>query len=368
VSTRPILLAAGLAAFLLVPPACRSTGTLDPRIYLQGRLEMDASSGGDSVRVTFLGTQGFLIKWRDRAVLTAPFYSNPPLLKLNEPIYVDEAEIERQLPGAWVADVEAILVGHSHYDHLMDVPYIALNKATKAKVYGSETMTRLLAPAFAGTDRLQSLSGKVDYRMCPGLAPCNKDNHGQEGEPVVVAGSGTTGTGVSVRALCSEHSPQFARLPTLWPGCRHQDDPALPSTAAGWVLGDTLAYLIDFVEDGRPVFRVYYQDSPTNRTLGYVHEGLSRKKPVDLDLLCAGAFDQVDDNPGGILRNTDPRYVLFGHWDDFFQVQSMGVRSLPATDVARLARRTQAALSAKPGEDRWWIPAPGAVFVFPVQP
>ncbi len=364
---RLFVIAAGLLAVLFV--ACRSTGTLDPRVYVQGRLEVDASSAGDSVRVTFLGTQGFLIQWRDRAVLTAPFYSNPPLAKLGKgPIYVDKAEIERQLPGAWVEDVEAILVGHSHYDHLMDVPYIALNKATKAKIYGSETMTRLLAPAFAGTDRLQSLSGKVDYRMCPGLAPCNDDNRGQEGEAVVVAGSGTSGTGVRVRALCSKHSPQFARWPPLWKGCLREDASTLPSTAAGWVLGDTLAYLIDFLDGGRPVFRIYYQDSPTNPTLGFVHESLPRAKPVDLDILCAGAFDQVDDNPGGVLRNTDPRYVLFGHWDDFFQVQSLGVMSLPATDLGQLARRAQGTLSAKPGGGRWWVPAPGAVMVFPVQP
>jgi hypothetical protein len=173
---------------------------------------------------------------------------------------------------------------------------------------------------------------------------------------------------VRVRALCSEHSAQFAGLGPLWEGCLSQDLPELPTRPADWPIGDTLAWLVDFLEDGRPVFRVYYQDSATHPTRGYLHPELLAERSVDLALLCAGAFNQVSDNPGGILRNTQARYVLFGHWDDFFRPQHRPFRSLPGHDFTDLAGRMAAVPGVPPFAGRFWFPAPGASFVFAVSP
>jgi phosphoribosyl 1,2-cyclic phosphodiesterase len=55
--------------------------------------------------------------------------------------------MDRQLAAgsAGLADVRAILVGHSHYDHLMDVPYIAMTKAKGRNHLRSQTMRHLLS-------------------------------------------------------------------------------------------------------------------------------------------------------------------------------------------------------------------------------
>ncbi|MFL5543984.1 MAG: hypothetical protein ACJ792_04730 [Gemmatimonadaceae bacterium] len=51
--------------------------------------------------------------------------------------------IDRFLPA--VADrASAILVGHGHYDHLLDVPYIATHRATSAFIYGGPSIRRML--------------------------------------------------------------------------------------------------------------------------------------------------------------------------------------------------------------------------------
>jgi len=360
------LCAAGVLALL----ACRSTGSLDPRLHFQSRGEVEAQPGNDRVRVTFLGTQGFLLERAGQAVLTAPLYSNPPLDRVlrNDPLRVDERLIDELLPASWVRDVSAILVGHAHYDHLMDVPYVARTKATSAVVYGSRTMAHLIASAFADRARLRSVSPVVDYRMCPGLEVCQGDNAGQAGAWIPVTGDPHTGPSVRVRALCSEHSAQFAGLGPLWKGCLREDRPELPSRAEDWPIGDTLAWLVDFLQDGKPVFRVYYQDSATSPTRGYVHPELLEERAVDLALLCAGAFDQVSDNPAGILRNTRPRYVLFGHWDDFFRPQSQPFHALPGHDFTPLANRMTTAPGVPLLAGRFWFPAPGASFVFAAHP
>jgi mRNA degradation ribonuclease J1/J2 len=68
---------------------------------------------------------GLLFRRGNDAIMTAPFYSNPNIFRvgLRRPIHSDTNLVERLLPD--VSDVRAILVGHAHYDHLMDVPYIA---------------------------------------------------------------------------------------------------------------------------------------------------------------------------------------------------------------------------------------------------
>jgi L-ascorbate metabolism protein UlaG (beta-lactamase superfamily) len=100
------------------------------------------------ITITYLGASGFLIERRDFAVLTAPFFSNPHLLNLYTPIYPNTKRIDNGLGDTSLANVKAILIGHAHYDHLMDVPYIV--KKIKAqnlpepKVFGSETMRNMI--------------------------------------------------------------------------------------------------------------------------------------------------------------------------------------------------------------------------------
>ena len=339
-------------------------------MHFESRAQAERQQGRDTVRVTFLGVQGFLVERGRQSVLTAPLHSNPPLDDLlgGVPLVVDEGLIDELLPAAWVEDTSAILVGHSHYDHLMDVPYVMQARATEAAVYGSRTMTHLIASAVTDRARLRSVSSQVDYRMCPGLEACEGDNAGQAGAWIPVAGDGASGPAIRIRALCSQHSPQFAGVGPLWRGCLREDRPSLPERADQWVLGDTLAWLVDFVQDGEPVFRLYYQDSPADPTRGYVHPDLLEEKGVDLAILCASAFQEVGGNPEGILHNTRPRYVLLGHWNDFLRPQSEPLRALPAQDFVLLSARVSSALGARLDEGRFWFPAPGASFHFEVAP
>src|SRR5271169_333210 len=104
-----------------------------------------ANAPADALELTYLGVGGFLMRWNGHAILTAPFYSNPGLLQvgLGLPIAPNTERIDRHLPP--LDDVEAILVGHAHYDHLMDAVYVAEAHAPRAVFYGNETMAHILA-------------------------------------------------------------------------------------------------------------------------------------------------------------------------------------------------------------------------------
>lgn len=70
-------------------------------------------------KITYLGVGGWLLNWHGNGLLLAPSFSNP-----NVPIFVraNAQRIADYLPD--VKNVKVLLIGHAHYDHLLDVPVI----------------------------------------------------------------------------------------------------------------------------------------------------------------------------------------------------------------------------------------------------
>ena len=98
------------------------------------------------------------------------------------------------------------------------------------------------------------------------------------------------------------------------------------------------------------------------------------EKRVDVALLCVGNTDQVKDHPAAILANLDARYVIGGHWEDFFRKPDEPVAPIAFHDPAAFDTRAGASLSKaleKPAlvqgskdATRHWVPQPGTRFRF----
>ena len=307
----------------------------------------------------FLGVAGFSLRLGSDVVLTAPLYSNPPLVEeAFALIFPDKARIDRFHPET--RDVKAILVGHAHYDHLMDVPYVWA-RTPGARIYGSRTTKNILAsysssappdPRFdtpvpaIPSDRVIALNDKVDTRNCGGRIPSRgeagsecADYPRQDGEWETVTST------LRIRALCARHPPQF-----LWihqaPGCVNAPSTRLPVAANDYREGEPFAYLIDFLRDGRPVFRVYFQDVPSDGPFGRVPEILfDGERRVDLALLCVGNWNLVENRDAEkIIGNLKPQHVMLGHWENFFHDQASALEPAPLQPVNEYYARVQAEL------------------------
>src|SRR5262245_37248302 len=90
-------------------------------------------AGDWGVRIEWLGTAGFVIETREVTLLLDPFVSRQGFFRLAQPLVPNDSAIARYIPQR----VDAVLCGHSHYDHAADAPRIA--KLTKAKLVGSES-------------------------------------------------------------------------------------------------------------------------------------------------------------------------------------------------------------------------------------
>ena len=83
---------------------------------------------GDHVQMHYLGNGGWLIRRGADVIATAPFVSNPVNVAVYTPARSDRARLDALPP---MRDVKSILLGHAHYDHAMDLPYVFMEKLAR---------------------------------------------------------------------------------------------------------------------------------------------------------------------------------------------------------------------------------------------
>lgn len=304
---------------------------------------------GAPVEVTYLGIMGWVIRKGSTALLTAPMFSDPSLLRTGfDGIGPDPARIDRVLDslGVDLSDVSVILSGHGHYDHLMDVPWVMERRAPRARLLLNRTSAHQLAP----------------WRLADRLVVVD-DSAGDAS----AAGRWIRVGDVRVMALRSMHAPQLAGY-LLFHGERDRDLVERPRTATEWLDGKSHAYLIDFLEGERVVFRVYYQDAVAEAPLGLVPDALLRpegpdRRRVDLALLVPSTYAEVAFHPEATLDNVRPRHVLLGHWEDLFRSPFEEPEPLFLNDFRHFTTRLEAALRRVSADSvGWHMPVAGARF------
>lgn len=91
------------------------------------------STPASALRVRWLGTAGHVVSTNATTVLIDPYLTRAGFRDLLRPLPPDESVYADWLPKT----VDGILLGHSHFDHLLDAPAIA--KRTGARVVGSQS-------------------------------------------------------------------------------------------------------------------------------------------------------------------------------------------------------------------------------------
>jgi hypothetical protein len=325
----------------------------------------DPADCGDQERVismTYLGVSGLLIEHQGHVLLTAPFFSNPDLgmvmprvtrlLRSTPRIMPDTLAIEKLLPRN--ADrATAILVGHGHYDHLMDIPYIATRRATISRIYGGPSVRHMLM----GDSTLRANGGQRVVAISV-MAAGNAERRG--------VWYYTEDSAFRFMAIIAGHAPtyrEWKKSYTFTVGSVDVDLDSLPHTAAEWKLGEPYAYLIDVLSSGtrEPVFRIYFQDAPSEPPLGFPPADVLAERAVDVAVLCAATSSNVSNTPDSLLAVLKPSQVIVGHWEDFFRSQTLPTQVSIATDLGEFRESLKKSLPASAG---WVMPLPQTTFRF----
>lgn len=319
------------------------------------------------LHVRFLGVGGFVIEHAGEAVLTAPLFTRPSMVAASTglPVSSDAALVAAGMASSSPATIRAVLSGHAHYDHLLDVPEI-MNLAPSATLYANRSARNLMAAyapdraaRCAGTtpqtkniarSRVVALddpaASKVDYTNCPALRPA--------GAPLQGTWVDVPGAHVRILAVCSEHPDQIGPI-HFGRGDVVEEECSPPTRMDSWREGKPLAYLVDFLDPrtAAPIYRVFYQDAPTNAPVGHVPPPFLAGKRVDIALMCVGTYDRVDHaSPAPALAALTPRFALGGHWEDFFRGPNEPPQPIPFLDVAAWEQKARAALPFSTSETR----------------
>jgi L-ascorbate metabolism protein UlaG (beta-lactamase superfamily) len=98
----------------------------------------------DGLDLRWLGVAGYRLSYQGHALYIDPYISRAPLgaVLAGKPALPDPGLHDRVL-GTESDQVVGILIGHTHFDHAVDVPLLARRWNTKA--YGSSSLQRLMA-------------------------------------------------------------------------------------------------------------------------------------------------------------------------------------------------------------------------------
>ena len=141
------------------------------------------------LQMKYLGAAGWEISDGNVVVLIDPWitrakYGGGGHPDDDRPNYAREdiAPADTALIDQHITEADFILVHHSHFDHLGDVPYIAMK--TGAKVIGTETTVMILRAYGVPNEQLYAVAGGEDYqfedfsiRVIPGIHSALGEKH-----------------------------------------------------------------------------------------------------------------------------------------------------------------------------------------------
>ncbi|MBK8251305.1 MAG: MBL fold metallo-hydrolase [Polyangiaceae bacterium] len=269
---------------------------------------LGTSAPQNAVTIRWLGTAGFEISAADTILLIDPYISRASFADcLLHPLESDLFEITRRTPRA-----DAIFVGHTHFDHALDVPMIA--KRTGAKVFGGTSAMNLCRGSLIAESKL------INVERETGQAPYETD----------------IGP-FHIRFAPSAHS-RFALGRVPFPGeimdCDH-----VPMRTEKYRCGSV--FRIEITVFGKTIVHLGSAE---------LVERASPPNNIDLLLLCVAGWQSSERFPERVARALNPANVLLSHWDNFFKPLDQPAVMLPAMGVQKLCDRiTSIATSSRVG-------------------
>ncbi len=294
-----------------------------------------------SLQVQYLGVGGHRIQYGDSVVLTGVSFTNPSFLATGPfiPLKSDKQKIDALMPES--SDAQIMLIGHAHYDHLLDVPYVLQKHAPNAHLYGSQTTVNSIISEVPA-ERMTAVNEHMAIDSQPGTWFYSDDKK------------------VRIMAIQSSHAPHFMGI-KLMKGKHEKPLKKLPWHSFGWKEGQTLAYIIDFLDsNNEPVHRVFYQDSASSESS--LVPDLGDNKDIDVAILCPASFNQIKNYPESVVSSTQAKHYILGHWEDFFGNNHNGKQKFVRnTNAVKFIDRLENAL---PENSSWTRPELFSTYYF----
>lgn len=241
----------------------------------------------ENLKIKYLGTAGFILSDANRTLVLDPFVSRPSLWQtFTQPLWSDPALVKHYIPEA-----DDVLIGHAHYDHILDAPELC--KQTGARLIGS--------------------NASMMYARSVGLP--EQQMQVTQGREVIECGKW------QILGLPSIHGKAlFGRVPL--PGDMIEPPPYPPKfhqLRHGLVLNW-------WIDTGQ--LRVVHIDSAD-----FIEQELQGKQ-ADIVCLCAIGRKYRPDYVKDVVRLLKPKYIIPCHWDSMVTPIDAPPQLLPGVNIA----------------------------------
>jgi len=283
-----------LISVFLITTGCAGTG-------LYERLIMDKTvTASNSVRATWLGTAGMFITDGETGILIDPYVSRFGMwnIAFGSPLLPNRDLIRKWADKLGRENINAVIVSHSHFDHVADAPYFAIE--ANAPLIGTESTMNVGRGA--------------------GLAESNLK--------IVKPGETLQFGKFKVQFIESQHGPAFlSRIP--YPGTI--DKPlVLPAKASDYRLGGVFSLLIT-----HPYGTIIHHGSAGFKP------GMYDETMADVLLLGIGGRGDTDKYLENVALITKSRLVVPVHFDNFFKPLDDGMSYLPLVKFDEFYRKAE---------------------------
>lgn len=248
-----------------------------------------------ALELTYLGTAGFILKNNHRTVVLDPYLSRIGVTELFRPLHTNTALLKKYIPHA-----DDVLIGHAHYDHILDAPDLC--KQTGARLIGSKATCMVGRAAGLPESQLKETEGRED----------------------IACGSWT------VRGLPSIHGKAiFGRIPI--PG-DILSPPVWPPKLLDLKHGLVLNWLVDTGS-----LKIVHIDSAD-----FIPEELQGLK-ADVVCLCAIGRKYRPNYVKEVVALLQPKWIIPCHWDTMFTHYENEPDYIPSVDLAGFIEEIKAA-------------------------
>lgn len=295
----------------------------------------------NQLQLYWFGTACHLIQLGGVSVLTDPFVTNhlKPFGMVSNPDRV-EATLGR------IAPPDAVLLNHSHHDHILDA-HAAMSQAEwKARglpLYGGRSAVNLLA-GFAG--------GQLD----PSWHPV------EHGTRVRIAGS-KPGYSAVVTAYRSKHGPHLECGYTLADGLIDHPRTTPPRDLLDFQAGEVFNYLIEMRAPGGVRFNVFYLGAAFHfdESPGSLPPEGTR---IDVAIILAPSAKNVRGYPADHLARLRPKNIVLSHFNTFIREdpdEQLAYGPMDFAKMPKFTRDVQATFAlnaaARPDFGKMFVPA-----------
>ncbi|MEC7983740.1 MAG: hypothetical protein VX278_01170, partial [Myxococcota bacterium] len=270
----------------------------------------------------------FLCRYGNIAFLSDPFWSHLSFWHVAFGKTVPKPElVDPYLPE--IRDVSAIFVCHSHYDHDLDLSYIAPHLPKETTIFGSQTLANTFAP----------------YGLDQRFVQVNSDMATQNDMGNrLYASKGR----LRILPILSGHPNQYLFF-HLFQERIKKPRKRIPQRSWDFQEGETIAFLIDILDEAQEKIekRIYLQTSTTGFPIGSFPQSILDEHPVDVALLGIDCANIKAEGKPSIIDFLQPKVVIFSHWEDFFQPKQDPPHEIVKVDLYALKEALPSTPSCK---------------------